>query len=348
MTEEQFDNNFIVDSMRWSFSRLSSFYNCHRSWKEKYINCASKMKNAFASYGSLCHSCLEKFFKGELAVWDLAEEYEKRYSDEVSEPFPPNAYADLGEKYHQQGLEYFENFEFDDNKYEVLGIEEQIEFKILDKDFIGFIDLRLQDKETGEMIIADHKSASIKFCKNGKPSKQYVEKLKEYERQLYLYSIPFVENGQKIDYLMWNFFRDQNIYKIPWKEEDYKEAIQWAEDTLKLIENEKEYEPKFDYYYCVNLCDVRMDCPYKRLGLIYQGIYAKCYSEKNKDYMNFGAAGIQLCDDWKNDMYSFFKWALDSGYDNELVLQRYDENENYDVFNCYWGKKSIEDEYFPE
>ena len=39
------DYGFIIDAMKWSFSRLNSFYNCPYEWKRKYIDCEYKIKS---------------------------------------------------------------------------------------------------------------------------------------------------------------------------------------------------------------------------------------------------------------------------------------------------------------
>ena len=69
------DNSFIIDSMRWSFSRLESFYTCPYSWKRHYIDCEEGANNAFAQYGSLCHRLLEQYEKGEIDIFDISQEY---------------------------------------------------------------------------------------------------------------------------------------------------------------------------------------------------------------------------------------------------------------------------------
>ena len=59
-------------------------------------------------------------------------------------------------------------------------------------------------------------------------------------------------------------FKDQKWIEIPWVQEEYEEAIQWAKDTLELIEKEKEWRPNPDYYYCNYLCGQRNhSCEYK-------------------------------------------------------------------------------------
>lgn len=59
-------------------------------------------------------------------------------------------------------------------------------------------------------------------------------------------------------------FKDQKWIEIPWKREEYDEAIQWAKDTLELIEKEVLWLPNPDYYYCHYLCGQRNNaCEYK-------------------------------------------------------------------------------------
>ena len=60
---------------------------------------------------------------------------------------------------------------------------------------------------------------------------------------------------------------------MPFNKEYYDESIQWAEDTLKLIEAEKEWLPNnSSSYYCNYLCGQRNNaCEYK----------IKLYSNKN-------------------------------------------------------------------
>ena len=145
---------------------------------------------------------------------------------------------------------------------EILGIEEKVEFELGGKPFVGFIDLRYKDKD-GNMILEDHKSANIKFNKNNTVSKSDAEKMKKYEYQQYLYTIPFIESGIKVDFLAWNFFNNQKVYKIPWDQDKYEEAKKWAVDTIALIEAEEEFNPAPDWYMCHNLCDHRDFCMYK-------------------------------------------------------------------------------------
>lgn len=261
---ELIDNKFIIDSMLWSFSRLNSFYNCPHEWHEKYIMCQYGENGFFGEFGSCCHTVLEKYAKGEISIFEISQEYEKEFIDTVVHDAPPNKFVDIKQSYYDKGLDYFDNIDLDLENYEILGVEKEVRFKIGDKEFIGYIDLLLREKDTGKIIILDHKSASIKFLKNGNVSKKDQEHVREFIRQLQLYSVAVIEEYGKVDELWWNLFKDRNWLKIKWTKEDYDEAIQWAQDTIKLIENEKEFPCNPDYYYCNHLCSQRHNaCPYK-------------------------------------------------------------------------------------
>lgn len=329
------DNDFIIDAMTWSFSRVNSFgTGCKKEWKEVYIDCENKVNSFYGQFGSFCHEILEKFFKGEMTEWDLAPYYEENYNEKIT-LLPP---ASIGDTCYEKGLTYFSNFSFPDNKYEILGVEKRVEFTILKYNFVGYIDLLLRDKETGEIIIVDHKSSTIKLLKNGNVSKGDAEHFLAFQRQLYLYSIPVIEEYGKVDRLKWNMFKDGTEIEIPFNPDDQKATVDWTIETIAQIEQEAEFQPNPDFFYCCNLCSRRADyCPFKRLGMIYDGIYSKCYSLKNPAYFDYGGSGIEICDEWKEDKQKFFTWALDNGYENDANLIRLDESEGFSPENCYWG-----------
>ena len=259
MTEE---DKFIVDTFTWSFSRLESFHQCPYAWRRTYIDCEDKVSNAFAEYGSCCHKLLQDYEEGKVDLFDLPAEYERRFGEEVVTNFPPNKYTDLQESYYLKGLKYFEEIDLPLDDITILGVEEKVNFELGGKPFIGFIDLRYKDAD-GNHVFCDHKSASIKMLKNNSISKSDKDKMKKYEYQQYLYTIPFIENGEKVDYLVWNFFNTQKMYKISWTKEGYEEARQWALDTIKEIEAEDDFYPAPSYFVCWNLCDHRDFCEYK-------------------------------------------------------------------------------------
>ena len=339
------DNRFVIDTMQWSFSRINGFYsNCRREWLEHYVKCEETCDSFDGQAGSVAHETLEAFFKGNISEVEMSQYFEDLYKKEVSIACPyPN-----GDTKFPKILEFFDNFSFNKDKYEVLGVEKKVKFKIGKYDCVGYIDLLLKNKGTDEIILCDHKSSTIKVLKNGNISKSAQEHFLAFKRQQYLYSLEVLKEYGRVDKLAWNMFKDNTTISIPWDEKEFNETLKWAEDTIIAIEKETEYPANPNYYYCSNLCSIRqnMTCPYKRLGMIYDGIYSKCFNVKNKEYENYGALGIEMCSDWKNNKQEFFSWALENGYEDGLVLNRYDETQGYDFFNCYWDKRDAYEEYY--
>ena len=81
--------------MLWSFSRLNSFYNCPYEWKRKYIDCEYGESGFFGEFGTLCHSLLERYIKGDISIFELSQCYENEFNDVVVHDAPPNQYVDI-------------------------------------------------------------------------------------------------------------------------------------------------------------------------------------------------------------------------------------------------------------
>ncbi len=259
-------DRFVIDTMTWSFSRLNSFGNCPYEWRSNYIDKKPQRDNFFAQFGSLNHGILEDYAKGKLTLFDLSAAYENRFPETVTEPAPWTKTGDLLDVYYEKGKDYFDNIDLDLDNYDVLGVEKKVSFEIDGIPMIGYIDLLLKNKDTGEITILDHKSGSLKFKKNGElsKSKDNIAHITGFKRQLYLYSVAIMEEYGRVDYLEWNLFKDRKHYKIPWSKKEFEESKSWAVKTVKKIQKEKDWAANIDNkYYCINLCSQRSDCPYK-------------------------------------------------------------------------------------
>lgn len=238
-----------IDNFVWSFSRLNSFHGCKHAWYKSYVLKEKGVSNSFATYGTLVHQLFEDYTNGKFEVYELVDEFEKQYDSNVWD-FPPNKYVDLCESYRNQGIEYFTSFEgFDE--YNIIGTEKKINFEIEGYKFVGYIDSLMED-EYNNMIVQDYKSkASFKSKK---------EKM-EYTRQLYLYSVPLIEEYKKNpSKLIFNMFRKQKIEEIPFNIKDFEEAKKWALDTIESVSKEEEFPATVNDFFCSQLCNFRYEC----------------------------------------------------------------------------------------
>lgn len=241
----------------YSFTKINAYYQCKYQYYLNYILKAEerpeKKENAFSEYGTFVHSIFEKYFKGELFDFELTSYYEDNYDLNVIEEFPPNAFADLGETYYNDGYSFLENFDGYPG-YETIGVEQNFVVDFGKFKLRGFIDLILRDKSDGKIIIQDWKSKA-KF----KTKKEQ----KEYARQTYLYSKYIYDTyGEFPKTLRFAMFRKNTMCEIPFNIKDYKEAIEWASMAVNEIESCSDWKETYDEFYCRYLCDYRDSCKY--------------------------------------------------------------------------------------
>lgn len=74
----------------------------------------------------------------------------------------------------------------------------------------------------------------------------------------------------------------------------------------------------------------------------YYAMLARCYNPKHPSFPDYGARGIGVCQEWRDDKASFFKWALQNGYDPELSIDREKNDIGYEPSNCRWTTMKVQ------
>jgi hypothetical protein len=62
----------------------------------------------------------------------------------------------------------------------------------------------------------------------------------------------------------------------------------------------------------------------------------RCYNPKSIVYYRYGERGITVCDEWRFNPNSFIDWAILNGYQDDLTIDRINNDLGYYPTNCRW------------
>ena len=77
-------------------------------------------------------------------------------------------------------------------------------------------------------------------------------------------------------------------------------------------------------------------CQPNRLYRIWRGMVDRCTRPNFRQWKDYGGRGITVCNEWRNDYQNFKQWAYSNGYDDNLTIDRKNNDGNYEPSNCRW------------
>lgn len=90
------------------------------------------------------------------------------------------------------------------------------------------------------------------------------------------------------------------------------------------------------YNICRNKAPERHGLCKHPLNIIWCGMKERCNNPNSENYNWYGRRGIHVCEEWNNNFYLFYAWAINNGWEKGLELDRINNMKDYCPENCKW------------
>lgn len=73
-----------------------------------------------------------------------------------------------------------------------------------------------------------------------------------------------------------------------------------------------------------------------RLYRIFQNMKQRYYNPNDPKYGSYGGKGVTIFQGWLDDFQTFYNWAMENGYADDLTIDRINSKKGYAPENCRW------------